>query len=129
MQRYARRRRLTAAVKHGWARFLDATRPRARLGLGRKRPHPIGYVLPLRSAAAAPAPVTGIEIDPVMLTMLAVNRLGPATMRTATNGRRVVVTVPDGEVAEIFRQALMAMQKARITDRLVEIVVASPDSP
>ena len=65
-------------------------------------------------------------IDPVALTMLAVNRLGPATIRTATNGKTVTIEVADAKVAQIFRAALGEMQKIRSTDRLVDIVVVQP---
>lgn len=76
--------------------------------------------VPARHSAAAPA------VDPILLTMLAVNQLGPATMRTATNGKALRIEVSDKRVAAIFRAALDEMQKARRTDRLVEIVVAVP---
>ncbi len=61
---------------------------------------------------------------PVALTMMAVNQLGPATVRTATNGKSLKVEVADERVAQIFRAALEEMQKTRSTDRLVDIVVA-----
>ena len=67
------------------------------------------------------------DIDPVVLTMLAVNRLGPATIRTATNGKAQTVAVNDERIARIFRAALDEMQKTRRTDRLVDIVVAVPE--
>lgn len=79
-----------------------------------------------RAAAAVPAP----PIDPVALTMLAVNRLAPATLRTSTNGRALTIVVPDARVAAIFRAALAEMQKSRGTDRLIDIVVAQePAAP
>lgn len=67
------------------------------------------------------------EIDPVLLTMLAVNRLGPATIRTATNGKAQTVAVDDERIARIFRAALDEMQKTRRTDRLVDVVVAAAE--
>lgn len=66
------------------------------------------------------------DVDPVSLTMLAVNRLGPATIRTATNGRALTVAVADERIARIFRAALGEMQKTRATDRLIDVVVAAP---
>jgi hypothetical protein len=74
-----------------------------------------------RRVVAPPAPA----IDPVALTILAVNRLGPATFRTVSLGVAVTVTVPDTETGDIFRAALSEMQKARATDRLIRIEVAS----
>jgi hypothetical protein len=100
-----RHQRLQAAMKHGWMNFIQAARPhRAR-------------------HRAVPLPVQ--TIDPVALTMMAVNRLGPATVRTATNGKALTVTVPDARTAEIFRAALSEMQKTRSTDRLVDVVVTA----
>lgn len=98
--------RLHAVVKHGWMNFIHAARPHRHV----HRP---------LTPSSLPAPA----IDPVALTMLAVNRLGPATVRTATNGKALTVTVPDAGTAEIFRAALREMQKTRCTDRLVDIIV------
>lgn len=110
MQQFAQRhQRLQAAVKHGWTNFIQAARPhRAR--------HRV-----------APAPIE--VIDPVALTMMAVNRLGPATVRTATNGKALTIAVPDARTAEIFRAALSEMQKTRRTDRLVGVVVTEELAP
>jgi hypothetical protein len=110
MQQLAERhQRFQAAVRQGWKHLISTARPRR----ARQRPD--------RSRQTA--------IDPVALTMLAVNRLGPATVRTATQGRALVVAVPDAHTAEIFRAALQEMQKTRRTDRLVDIVVAAePDA-
>jgi hypothetical protein len=64
-------------------------------------------------------------LDPVALTIMAVNRLGPATFRTVSLGAVVTVTVPDAATGAIFRAALEVMQKARSTDRLIRIEVAA----
>ncbi|HLJ63272.1 MAG TPA: hypothetical protein VKT70_04145 [Stellaceae bacterium] len=61
--------------------------------------------------------------DPVALTVLAINRLGPATLRTAAKGQALRVMVPDAATGAIFRAALTETQKTRQTDRLIEIVV------
>lgn len=108
MQQFAHRhQKLQAAVKNGWINFIQAARPH--------RPrHPL--------TAQAPT------IDPVALTMMAVNRLGPATLRTATNGKALTVAVPDARTADIFRAALREMQKTRNTDRLVDVVVTGDPS-
>lgn len=104
MQQFAQRQqRLQAAVRHGWVSFIQAARPH--------RPN------------HRAAPVSLPAIDPVALTMLAVNRLGPATLRTATNGKALTIAVPDARTADIFRAALREMQKTRQTDRLVDVVV------
>jgi hypothetical protein len=106
MQQFAHRhQKFHAAVKHRWMSFIQAARPHRGL-------HPV-----------LPAPLPAV--DPVALTMLAVNRLGPATVRTATNGRALTIAVPDARTADIFRAALQEMQKTRRTDRLVDVVVTA----
>ena len=112
--------RFGVKMKQGWNRLWGVARPRYRLArrLGRHR-HVAG---PLPPASRSPA------IDPVALTVLAVNRLGPATLRTVANGRPLSVTVPDEQVGAIFRAALAEMQKTRTTDRLIDIVIAN-DTP
>ena len=113
MRQTARRHRtLKAAVRRRWSRFIASARPGAR-----------------RRLRTLPPPLPTPEIDPVALTMLAVNRLGPAALRTATSGRALTVGVPDPRVARIFRAALLEMQKTRRTDRLVEIVVSEDSRP
>jgi hypothetical protein len=115
MQPTAPDRRLGTAMKHGWNRLLRVARPRYRLALHRHR----------RRRSASPPPLaTPVAIDPVALTVLAVNRLGPATLRTVANGKPLTVTVPDARIGEIFRAALGEMQKTRSTDRLIDIVIA-----
>jgi hypothetical protein len=115
MQHLASDRRFRRAVKQSWTRLISATRPRYRFYLGRRDRHPT-----VNAPLAAPL----VAIDPVALTVLAVNRLGPATLRTVANGRPQTVTVPDARVGEIFRAALAEMQKTRLTDRLIDIVIA-----
>jgi hypothetical protein len=116
MQASAPERRFRQAVKQGWTQFIRATRPRYHLAKRlRKR------------RALAPGIAAGVAvpaIDPVALTVLAVNRLGPATLRTVANGRPLTVTVPDARTGDIFRAALAEMQKTRLTDRLIAIVIA-----
>lgn len=65
-----------------------------------------------------------VPIDLVNLTILAVNRLGPATFRTVWSGREVTVAVPDQATLEIFRAALEETQKLRSTDRLIRVELA-----
>ena len=111
------------AVKHGLKTFIESRKPR-------RKPQ-------LWLVSAVPEPVVETpqetQIDPVELTVMAVNRLGVATFRTATSGKVSKVAVPDARTAAIFRAALQEMQKARQTDRLVDIVVsaegARPDNP
>jgi hypothetical protein len=108
MQLLPPERRLRNAVKHGWTRLVGAARRRRRLAL-RQRP-------PRRAPVLA-------GIDPVALTVLAVNRLGPATLRTVLTGKPLTVRVPNARVGEIFRAALAEMQKTRLTDRLIAIAI------
>lgn len=110
------------AVKHGLKTFIDATKPRHKPDL-RLVPPPVPISL-RRPEEARIDPV-----DPVELTVMAVNRLGLATFRTSAIGKATTVAVPDARTAEIFRAALREMQKARGTDRLVDVVVSGGDGP
>jgi len=74
---------------------------------------------PLDSAESEPSPT----LDLVALTVLAVNCLAPATMRSATYGKALRVVVSDPRVGAVFRAALDLMCETRRTDRLIEIVV------
>ena len=118
----AKHQKLQAAMKNGLMNFISATKatkPRRKphLWLVPSAPNP-------RPVDIAPAP----QLDPVELTVLAVNRLGLATFRSATSGKVATVAVPDARTAEIFRAALVQMQKNRRTDRLIDVVVAD-DGP
>ncbi|MGE5203718.1 MAG: hypothetical protein ACM3O6_16800 [Acidobacteriota bacterium] len=62
-------------------------------------------------------------LDLVALTVLAVNYLAPATMRSATYGKALKVVVSDPQVGAVFRAALDRMGETRSTDRLIEVVV------
>lgn len=115
MRLVAHERRLRSAVKHGWSRLVSAARPRYRVAAPPHERH-----FPVVAATTTP-PQRGIDL--VELTILAVNRLGPATLRTVANGKPLTVTVPDQRTGEIFRAALQEMQKTRLTDRLIAIVV------
>jgi hypothetical protein len=102
-----------------WQRLVKAAKPGAPQRFARRRP-------PQERGPLVPAPLPAASIDPVALTILAVNRLGPATFRTVSLGLAVTVTVPDQATGDIFRAALAEMQKSRLTDRLVRIEIAKP---
>lgn len=104
------------AVKHGWIRFVGATRQKRPFGLRRRR----------RSGAAPVFPFFAEFIDPVELTVMALNILAPALSRATTTGKKVTVTVPDERTGEIFRAALVQSQQTRATDRLIDIVIDAP---
>lgn len=118
MRLVAQERRLRSAVKHGWSRLISAARPRHRVAQARERHLPL-----IATSAAGAMPPPGRAVDLVALTILAVNRLGPATLRTVAHGKPLTVTVPDARIGDIFRAALAEMQKTRLTDRLIAIVV------
>jgi hypothetical protein len=61
--------------------------------------------------------------DPVAVVVMALDRLGPASIRASLSGVGVRVTVPDERMASVFRAALTETQRRRVTDRLIEIVV------
>jgi hypothetical protein len=112
-----------AAMKNGLMNFISATKatkPRRKPQLWLVPP----ALKPLPVPQVAPIP----QVDPVALTVLAVNRLGLATIRSSTSGKVATVSVPDARTAEIFRAALREMQKSRRTDRLIDVVVAD-DGP
>ena len=111
-------------MKNGLMNFISATKATK----PRRKPHlwlVPGASMPMPAPQTAPVP----QLDPVELTVLAVNRLGLATFRTSTSGKAATVAVPDARTAEIFRAALREMQKHRRTDRLVDVVVAVDDGP
>ena len=60
----------------------------------------------------------------IELVTLALERLSPACMRVAVTGVPQTVTVPDARTADVFRAAIAASAKMRLSDRLVKIVVA-----
>ena len=68
-------------------------------------------------AAATPGP------DPVMIATLAIDDVGPATVRAVASGIEVRVTAPDEATAAVFRTALANTARRRSTDRLVRIIV------
>src|SRR5258708_18457023 len=119
MRLMAQERRLRSAVKHGWNRLVSAARPRYRVAArARERHFPI-----LAASTGSTMSPAGLSIDLVALTIMAVNRLGPATLRTVAHGKPLTVTVPDARIGEIFRAALAEMQKTRPTHPLLAIVV------
>jgi hypothetical protein len=120
----AKHQKFQAAMKNGLMNFISATKatkPRRQPHLWLVPPAP----KPLPVPPVAPVP----QLDPIAITVLAVNRLGLATFRTATSGKVATVSVPDARTAEIFRAALHEMQKNRRTDRLVDVVVSADDGP
>jgi hypothetical protein len=71
-------------------------------------------------------PNPDVPINPIALTVMAVNRLGPAMLRAVSYGTEVLVTAPNLATCEIFRAALRETQKRRTTDRLIRIQIAEP---
>jgi len=61
--------------------------------------------------------------DPVLLAVLAIDRVGPAAVRACASGVEVCVTAPDEATARILRAALAQTARRRGTDRLIRIVV------
>ena len=119
----AKHQKLQAAMKHGLLQFISATKATKPL----RKPH-LWLVQPAPKPMPAPPLAAAPQLDPIELTVLAVNRLGLATFRTATSGKAATVSVPDARTAEIFRAALCEMQKNRRTDRLIDVVVAAGDN-
>ncbi len=61
--------------------------------------------------------------DPVTIATLAIDHVGPATVRAVAIGVEVQVAAPDEATAAVFRAALADTARRRSTDRLVRIVV------
>jgi hypothetical protein len=61
--------------------------------------------------------------DPVRIARLAMETLGPASMRASFSGIEVRVAAPDDSVAAIFRAVLAETARHRSTDRLIRVVV------
>ena len=61
--------------------------------------------------------------DPVLLAVLAIDRVGPAAVRACASGVEVCVTAPDEATATVLRAALAQTARRRGTDRLIRIVV------
>ena len=61
--------------------------------------------------------------DPVRIARLAMETLGPASLRASCTGTEVRVAAPDDSVAEIFRAVLAETARHRSTDRLIRVVV------
>jgi hypothetical protein len=117
----AKHQKLQAAMKNGLMNFISATKATK----PRRKPHL--WLVP--KPVVQPQVIHPPQLDPVALTVLAVNRLGLATFRAATSGKVATVSVPDARTAEIFRAALCEMQKNRRTDRLIDVVVTADDGP
>ena len=83
--------------------------------------------LDIGSAEAPESAAAGLDL--VTICILAVNRLAPATLRSAVSGKALKVVVPDPQVGAVFRAALDRMGATRTTDRLIEIVVDGTSRP
>jgi len=101
--------KFSGAFFSGWRRFFYASRrlPRS------------------RGAKPLVEQRTASRIDPIALTIMAVDRLGPARLRAVFHGVPVTIAAPDAETVEIFRAALAQMAKVRPTDRLIRVELAA----
>jgi hypothetical protein len=61
--------------------------------------------------------------DPVRIAVLAMERLGRASLRASTTGVEVRVAAPDDAMAAVFRAALAETARFRGTDRLIRVIV------
>ena len=61
--------------------------------------------------------------DPVQVAVLAMERLGRASMRACFTGAELCVAVPDAATAAIFEAAIAETARSRATDRLIRIVI------
>lgn len=63
------------------------------------------------------------ELDPVRIAVLAMERLGRASLRASVTGAEVCVAAPDDATAAVFRAALAETARLRSTDRLIRVIV------
>ena len=118
-QTTTKQQKLQAAVRLSWTNFFQSKRPQ----------RPFLRLVPPVVLPPVVQPEPEPALDPIALTILAVNRLGLATQRCVAIGKATTITVPDARTAEIFRAALTEMQKSRRTDRLIDIVVTAEPGP
>ena len=108
----------TIAPKPAMSRIPVVTR-RIRRGRERRLKHDLPPARPLAEPVTATAPAP----DAVRIAVLAVDSLGPASMRASFTGKEVRVAVPDAATAAIFRAAIAETSRTRSTDRLIRIVI------
>lgn len=121
------RHSITARMKDTLSRTVQAARQKSPLrfaggfrpGLKRK---PNEIAAPLSAVALDDMLEETETVDPIVLSALALEVLGPATMRAAVEGRTVTVTVEDAELAEQLRAVLRETAKRRPTDRMIQIL-------
>ncbi|MGE5269548.1 MAG: hypothetical protein ACM3JG_07740 [Thiohalocapsa sp.] len=63
------------------------------------------------------------ELDPVRIAVLAMEKLGSASLRASFTGTEVRVAAPNEAIAAIFRAALSETARNRSTDRLIRVFV------
>lgn len=97
------------------ARFVGKRRSGGRQGLRGLDKMPLLHRFAPRQTTETP--------DPVLLAILAIDRLGPAAVRACASGVEVCVAAPDEATAAVFRAALTETARRRGTDRLIRIVV------
>ncbi|MBV8888551.1 MAG: hypothetical protein JO305_02670 [Alphaproteobacteria bacterium] len=107
-----RRRAFEAAL----APLIGAARRKGR----RREPRPTRRLLPQRWFSRAQRRATTIP-DPVSIAVIAIDRIGRASVRAGLTGKEVEVAAPDEESAAILRAALAETAQWRATDRLVKI--------
>src|SRR4051794_39995909 len=79
-----------------------------------------------RESVARTAPLVvndSAGLDPVRIAVLAMERLGRASLRASVTGAEVHVAAPDNAMAAVFRAALAETARIRSTDRLIRVIV------
>jgi hypothetical protein len=113
----------TLGMKATLGRMLTETRRKRRRDPRRRATPPRHklFRLPGRAPPIAAPPAGFTESEAVAMIRLAIDRVGPASVRAVWLGTPVRVPVPDERVAAVFRSALDQSRRQRPTDRLVEI--------
>jgi hypothetical protein len=92
---------------------------RIRRGRERRLKHDFPPTRPIAEPMLPTTPASEL----VRVAVLAVDRLGPASMRASFTGTEVCVAVPDAATAAIFRAAITETSRRRSTDRLIRVVI------
>jgi hypothetical protein len=112
----------TLGMRATLGRMLTETRRKRRRDPRRRVTSPRHKLFRLPGRPIAAPPAAGFtESEAVAMIRLAIDRVGPASVRAVWLGTPVRVPVPDERVAAVFRSALDQSRRQRPTDRLVEI--------
>jgi hypothetical protein len=125
----ARRNAIAAAMQSTLKRVVAAAGTGVRRWEQRKRHgRRFARFWGVRPAVLVRPAEVAMPSNTVLAVILAVHRLGPASVRASTSGQPTTVRVPDPHTAELFRAALAETSKIRPSDRLIRVEIEAPVS-